>query len=184
MAERWTIQHQGIGKHEVTGFRSPENARAKVLKHFLSRREGWDQIVKAPGPRELNQRLKAMGDGAESHAILDEASERYVSGVRRRTGPGQILQAELGWHLPETDMAAKRTSVVSAAGIFAAFRWSRDVSDLATAFRPVPRVQRGALTVRQYVDAAKRKLARFVEVSERLQQHRELDPPQKWNGGR
>lgn len=132
--------------------------RALGAVETLRRIEQLEQAVKAPAGGE--------GGGVERRAaILDEAVREYEDAIRRVTEPaGMVLHAGVGYHRPsgKTSIFA-RFCVVSAAGVFAAFRAEEDPdSELLTAYRPWRTMWPQPPTTRDFVAAARAVFATAV----------------------
>jgi hypothetical protein len=136
----------------VRPFRNAETALEHARSHYFDPREAWDQVDAAA--TRLRGEYARTADEVRRVAVAREGQARYEAAIRRLTGPGRVDAAEIR---PYRGYAT--LMVATDTGIFAAF--GEKLSDLYTAYRPLPAVVRSPLSLQNFRDSARRKLASF-----------------------
>ena len=155
----WQIQWEGQPL-EVSGFSSQAEAHDHVCRHFLRRGECWEQLRPNPPPQAFRARREAK-DEPEGD-VLDDAARIYVALVERESSNARAL-TRFGFHKPHGNPHAGFYcyNVATPAGVFCGFRAARrGVSELVTAFRPIPARRGGSLTIQHFAAEARRRVLR------------------------
>ena len=170
-SRRWTISHSSIGEQQVCGFRGGGRALDHARRHLLDRNERWIQICDASQQKTLKDILQQSAQGS----VLEQAAALYEELVQTHSQQ-RLLLAATGLHRMRAGSSQPRLFAVPAAGFFVAFGQAEapELSDLRTALRPQPRVRRGPVQQRHYLDAARQRFQDQLAASFALSRSRSV----------
>ena len=169
----WSAALPGIGEVELRGFMSGKGAKKHALKHFLNPIERWEQCLPPRKPAEFREKLAGEpimpgsetleGVTKEGQKVLVEAAKAYQDTVVKVNLSNSVRKSLL-----HTGCSyGKIMYIVSNFGVFSVFLVKKKgrsyLSDLMTSYRPVRPGGNDGRSVRHYMNACLRKLAKIEQ---------------------